>query len=130
MIKTKSGIARFFAGSTSEVNSDGRSVKHRIFGMAGSQTGYRARSLWKNTFGRGHQIHPYQSAAGGKFDLHQDKYGHFFYFLNGQGKVRVGSKQIEVVPGLIVRLNAGELHAYENTGNQDLTLISVNIPAR
>ncbi len=66
--------------------------------------------------------------AGGKFDGHQDKYGHFFYFLNGQGKVWVADKQFEAVPGLVVRVNAGEQHSYENTGDLDLMLISANIP--
>ena len=68
-------------------------------------------------------------SPGGKFDCHQDKYGHLFYFLSGDGILRVQAKEFKVAPGLIVRVNAGEPHAYENTGNLDLMLISVNIPA-
>ena len=66
--------------------------------------------------------------VGGKFDKHQDNYGHLFYFLSGNGIVRVQDKCFKVVPGMTVRVTAGEPHSYENTGNQDLVLISVNIP--
>jgi hypothetical protein len=34
------------------------------------------------------------------------------------------------MPGLVVRVTAGEAHAYENISDQDLMLISVNIPTR
>ena len=82
----------------------------------------------KTLMERGFRLTLTKVASGGKFETHQDKYGHLFYFLNGQGKVWVADKQFEAAPGLVVRVNAGELHAYENTGNQDLMLISVNIP--
>jgi mannose-6-phosphate isomerase-like protein (cupin superfamily) len=65
--------------------------------------------------------------AGGKFDMHQDSYGHLFYFLSGEGTVWVGGKKFEAAPGVVVRITAGELHAYENTGKQDLVLISANL---
>ncbi|MFC1978214.1 cupin domain-containing protein [Chloroflexota bacterium] len=67
-------------------------------------------------------------AVSGRFDMHQDNYGHLFYFLSGEGLVWINDKQFEAVPGLVVRVTAGEPHAYENKGNQDLMLISVNIP--
>lgn len=66
--------------------------------------------------------------VNGKFDMHQDNYGHLFYFLSGEGLVSVEDKQYQAVSGLVVRVAAGEAHAYENKGNQDLMLISVNIP--
>ena len=66
-------------------------------------------------------------APGGRFDLHRDDYAHLFYFLSGQGIVWVDDQQYSVTPGLVVRVSAGDLHAYENTGEQDLTLISANI---
>jgi len=69
-------------------------------------------------------------AVGGRFDMHQDNYGHLFYFLSGEGLVWVQDKRSKAVPGLVVRVTTGEPHAYENTGNQDLMLISVNIPMR
>jgi mannose-6-phosphate isomerase-like protein (cupin superfamily) len=68
-------------------------------------------------------------SPGGNFERHQDKYGHLFFFLNGDGIVRVQEQEFKVAPGLIIRVNAGEPHSYANTGNQDLMLFSVNIPA-
>ena len=64
---------------------------------------------------------------GGKFEAHRDDYGHLFYFLNGQGTVTIGDRRIEVLPGLVVEIARGEDHAYENTGREDLILISANI---
>ena len=64
---------------------------------------------------------------GGKFDMHRDGYGHLFYFLGGEGRVCVRDEKFQAVPGLVVHISAGEPHAYENTGNQDLVLISVNL---
>ncbi len=69
-------------------------------------------------------------APGGIFAPHRDPYGHLFYFLAGCGTVRVGDRETEAGPGLVVRVAPGELHSYENTGADDLTLISVNVPAR
>ena len=66
---------------------------------------------------------------GGKFEMHQDNYGHLFHFLSGEGRLWVQEGQFKVTPGLVARITAGEPHAYANTGNQDLVLISVNIPA-
>ena len=69
-------------------------------------------------------------ARGGKFALHRDDYGHLFYFLSGAGSVRVADKESAASAGLMVRVVAGEEHAYENTGMEDLMLISVNLPDR
>ena len=65
---------------------------------------------------------------GGRFSTHRDDYGHLFYFLEGEGVVCVQDQRHLARPGLVVRVNAGEPHAYENTGDQDLLLISVNVP--
>jgi len=67
-------------------------------------------------------------APGGRFDLHRDDYAHLFYFLGGQGIVWANDQQFSATPGRVVRVSAGDSHAYENTGEQDLTLISTNIP--
>jgi len=67
-------------------------------------------------------------APGGGFSLHRDDYGHLLYFLSGEGTVWVGEDQYPAGPGLLVRVAAGELHAYESTGSEDLTLLSVNVP--
>ncbi len=67
-------------------------------------------------------------APGGSFAPHRDPYGHLFYFLAGSGIVRVGDRKTEAGPGLAVRVAPGEPHSYENTGSDDLMLISVNLP--
>jgi mannose-6-phosphate isomerase-like protein (cupin superfamily) len=66
-------------------------------------------------------------APGGRFSVHRDRYGHLFYFISGEGAGRVGEKEFKVQPGLVVRVQAGEPHSYENTGTADLMLISLNI---
>ncbi len=68
-------------------------------------------------------------APGGKFATHRDDYGHLFYFLSGEGIVRVGDEQIVARHGVVVQIEPGEPHAYENTGSQDLVLLSLNLPA-
>jgi mannose-6-phosphate isomerase-like protein (cupin superfamily) len=67
-------------------------------------------------------------APGGKFQMHVDAYAHLFYFLSGKGTVSIGKKQSEARPGVVVRVDAGEPHAYENTGTEDLLLVSLNLP--
>lgn len=66
---------------------------------------------------------------GAKFVPHHDKYGHLLYFTSGEGYVRVGDKQIVAHPGVVVRIMPGEEHEYGNTGADELTLISLNLPA-
>ncbi len=68
-------------------------------------------------------------APGGKFTPHRDNYAHLFYFLSGEGIVRVGEDQIDAREGVVVQVEPGEPHAYENTGSQDLILLSLNLPA-
>ncbi len=68
-------------------------------------------------------------AAGGKFTTHRDVYGHLFYFLGGQGIVRVGAEEVPARQGVVVQIEPGEPHAYENTGTDDLVLLSLNLPA-
>jgi mannose-6-phosphate isomerase-like protein (cupin superfamily) len=65
---------------------------------------------------------------GGKFTMHADSYAHLFYFLAGEGTVWIGDKQSPVRTGTVVQVDAGEMHAYENAGKQDLILLSMNIP--
>ena len=67
-------------------------------------------------------------APGGKFAMHKDNYAHLFYFLSGKGTVAIEDKQYEARAGLVVRVAAGEMHAYENTGAEDLVLLSLNLP--
>ena len=66
---------------------------------------------------------------GGGFRPHRDPYGHMFYFLTGEGIIRVEENSAQAAPGLVVQVAPGELHSYENTGSSVLTLLSVNIAA-
>lgn len=68
-------------------------------------------------------------APGGIFAPHRDDYGHVFCFLSGEGVVTVGEQRLVVKPELLVRIEAGEEHSYENTGPADMLLVSLNIPA-
>ena len=65
---------------------------------------------------------------GGRFRPHVDSYGHLFYFLSGEGALWVGGERAEARPGLVARIDAGVEHAYENTGEEDLVLVSLNLP--
>ena len=65
---------------------------------------------------------------GGGFLEHRDEYGHLFYFFSGEGMVSVGETQFEARPGVAVRVAVGEPHAYENTGPDEMLLISINLP--
>ena len=68
-------------------------------------------------------------AAGGGFALHRDAYGHLLHFLAGSGYVDLNGERLRVYPGLVVEITAGDEHGYQNTGNEDLILISANLPA-
>lgn len=65
---------------------------------------------------------------GAKFVPHRDKYGHVLYFQSGEGYVRVGGQETQVRPGIVVHIAAGEEHEYGNSGDDDLILLSLNIP--
>ena len=65
---------------------------------------------------------------GGGFSPHQDRYGHLLYFLSGTGIVGAGKQRFDARAGLVVNISAGEEHFYQNTGEDDLILISLNIP--
>jgi len=65
---------------------------------------------------------------GNGFAAHFDAYGHLLYFLSGTGVVGVNGEEAAIRPGLAVRIRAGEDHYYRNTGSDELTLLSVNIP--
>jgi quercetin dioxygenase-like cupin family protein len=66
---------------------------------------------------------------GGGFSPHQDSYAHLLYFLSGSGTVGIGEQRFYVRAGHLVQISAGDEHFYQNTGDDDLILISLNIPA-
>ena len=63
---------------------------------------------------------------GGIFKAHVDNYHHIFYFLTGNGKLMIDNKQYPIKPEIIVTISAGTPHGYENTGKNDLMLITIN----
>jgi quercetin dioxygenase-like cupin family protein len=67
-------------------------------------------------------------APAGRFAPHRDSYAHLFYILAGRGEVIAGEERRRVGPGSVVRIAAGELHGYENVGESDLLLLSLNLP--
>ncbi len=89
--------------------------------------------ITRNVFGKtlfddGMKVVLTRVAPGGGFPSHRDPYGHLFYFLSGEGIVRLEETEIPVQPGLVVRVAPGEQHSYENRGTDDLLLVSVNLP--
>lgn len=66
---------------------------------------------------------------GGAFTTHRDAWGHLFHFLSGVGQLRIGEESLEVRPDVTVRVSPGEAHSYGNTGEEDLVLVSLNLPA-
>jgi quercetin dioxygenase-like cupin family protein len=66
---------------------------------------------------------------GGGFHAHTDSYAHLFYFLEGQGTLMVDGVHTEARPGVVARIPAGVAHAYANSGEVDLVLLSLNLPA-
>lgn len=64
---------------------------------------------------------------GGKFARHRDEYAHLFYFLSGAGTLWVDDQQIAARAGGVAQIDVGQEHAYENVGNEDLILLSLNI---
>jgi mannose-6-phosphate isomerase-like protein (cupin superfamily) len=89
-------------------------VTSGVFGKAMLDTGLKA--VWT-------RVEP-----GGKFRRHRDAFAHLFCFLSGEGVVWIGDERTEARPGVVVRIDAGVDHAYENTGTEDLVLVSLNIP--
>ncbi len=67
-------------------------------------------------------------APGGGASEHVDAYGHLFYFLSGEGAVRVGGEEQRAQTGQVFQIAPGQVHAYENSGPEDLVLISMNLP--
>jgi quercetin dioxygenase-like cupin family protein len=59
-------------------------------------------------------------APGGVFHLHQDKYGEGIFEVQGE-EHRLGA-------GMTLQIKAGGMHGYKNCGQEDLLLISVNVP--
>jgi quercetin dioxygenase-like cupin family protein len=66
-------------------------------------------------------------APGGTFARHRDSYAHLFYFLSGEGTLWVDEQTFAARAGIVAQIEAGQEHAYTNTGSDDLVLLSLNI---
>jgi len=69
-------------------------------------------------------------APGGVFRPHRDSYDHLFYILSGQALATVGVQEYHLDCGMSLQVDAGELHSYENRGEAELLLISINLQQR
>jgi mannose-6-phosphate isomerase-like protein (cupin superfamily) len=108
-------MSRFFEVDALEWQPVRPDVAHEVFG--------------KTLLADGVRMTLTRVAPGGGFYLHEDDYGHLFYFLAGTGIVRIGEDEFPVRPGTVVQVAAGESHTYVNMGTEELLLISVNLPS-
>jgi mannose-6-phosphate isomerase-like protein (cupin superfamily) len=65
---------------------------------------------------------------GGVFPRHYHPYPQVFVFLEGHGVVELDGRRIEVGPGMVVRMLAGEPHQVMNEGEEELTLMQISVP--
>ena len=65
---------------------------------------------------------------GSAFSRHQDPYGHVIYVVQGEGEFSLGDDVHPVGPGTFIEVPAGEAHAYRNTGEAAMLLVTVNVP--
>ncbi|QRP48553.1 cupin domain-containing protein [Amycolatopsis sp. FDAARGOS 1241] len=65
---------------------------------------------------------------GGSSKPHRDPYNHAFYFVKGTGSVHIGQQTWDLEPGTIVKIPRGEVHGFENTGDEDLVFLVVYDP--
>jgi mannose-6-phosphate isomerase-like protein (cupin superfamily) len=52
-----------------------------------------------------------------------------YYFLEGEGQMRVNEKDFTLIPGQTCYLSAGDIHQIENRGDMDLEFLAVCTPA-
>ena len=64
----------------------------------------------------------------GEFSNHIDSYHHVFYFIKGKGIGYINDEEYEIIPELVVEIPAGIAHGYKNTSDEDLLLLTINIP--
>jgi len=86
------------------------------------------RVFGKTLLDRGTKVVLTRVAPGGSFESHRDGYHHLFYFLSGRGELRIEDKTYAIRPGLVAKIEAGEAHSYRNTGEEEMLLLSLNLP--
>jgi quercetin dioxygenase-like cupin family protein len=63
----------------------------------------------------------------GTFRLHSDSYHHLFYCISGTGHATIANQTYELKAGRVLEVPSGIEHSYENTGDEILVLLTVNI---
>lgn len=53
----------------------------------------------------------------------------YFYVIQGNGKIRIGSEEVETGPNTIIKAPAGVAHEWRN-GTERMILLSVLIPVQ
>ena len=64
---------------------------------------------------------------GGGFHPHRDPYSHLFHIISGRDLVTVETQELKIFAGMSLQVDAGETHAYKNSGQEQLVLISINL---
>ena len=67
-------------------------------------------------------------SPGGEFKKHVDDYHHVLLFLHGNGLLVIGEREYVIENGTVAEIPAGVVHGYKNTGDELLTLITINVP--
>lgn len=65
---------------------------------------------------------------GGEFPPHVDPYSHLFYLIKGVGEGLLGENVYPMVMGHVTFVKAGVRHGYRNIGEEDMYLLTTNIP--
>ncbi|MFQ5980077.1 MAG: cupin domain-containing protein [Candidatus Heimdallarchaeota archaeon] len=111
-------------------------IKNRVYDLHGVEWKPIRGDLAKKVFGKTLiperleevQIVWTKVEPDGEFPRHKDPYHHILYFLIGQGEGWLGDEIYDIKPGTVVEIPAGESHGYKNTGEEDIILLTVNIP--
>ncbi len=66
--------------------------------------------------------------AGSRVTLHKHSDMHeVFIVLSGRGHVHCNDKQQKVGPGTCIQIESGEMHGFENNGDEDLVVVYFGI---
>jgi mannose-6-phosphate isomerase-like protein (cupin superfamily) len=71
-----------------------------------------------------------QIDQGGGSETHIDQYNHAFYFLEGEGEVRIADERIKTAGGVVVKVPAGVVHSIGNIGKAPLRFLAIYDPPR
>lgn len=64
----------------------------------------------------------------GRFEEHVDDYHHVLLFPHGHGILYIDKHEYAIEEGMLVEIPAGTPHGYQNITDEDMLLITINIP--